>query len=45
MKQIPPSFVTRATLFQTDVQYVINPGGYHDASKQVVFGLQLSVPL
>jgi carbohydrate-selective porin OprB len=30
---------------QPDLQYIINPGGYHGATNQVVFGVQLSVPL
>ena len=29
---------------QPDLQYIINPGGYHGATNQVVLGLQLSVP-
>jgi porin len=30
---------------QPDLQYIINPGGYHGATNIVVFGIQLSVPL
>jgi porin len=30
---------------QPDLQYIINPGGYHGATNEVVFGIQLSVPL
>jgi carbohydrate-selective porin OprB len=30
---------------QPDLQYIINPGGYHGATNMVVFGIQLSVPL
>jgi porin len=30
---------------QPDLQYIINPGGYHSATNMWVFGLQLSVPL
>ena len=30
---------------QPDLQYIINPGGYHGATNQLVFGVQLNVPL
>jgi porin len=30
---------------QPDLQYIINPGGYRNATNIVVFGIQLSVPL
>jgi carbohydrate-selective porin OprB len=30
---------------QPDLQWIINPGGYHSATNEVVFGIQLSVPL
>ncbi len=30
---------------QPDLQYIINPGGYHSATNIWVFGVQLSVPL
>jgi carbohydrate-selective porin OprB len=30
---------------QPDLQYMINPGGYHGATNQLVFGVQLNVPL
>src|SRR3984893_8064818 len=30
---------------QPDLQYIINPGGYHSATNIWVFGIQLSVPL
>jgi carbohydrate-selective porin OprB len=30
---------------QPDLQYIINPRGYHGATNQVVFGVQLNVPL
>jgi carbohydrate-selective porin OprB len=30
---------------QPDLQYLVNPGGYGGATNQVVFGVQLNVPL
>src|SRR6201984_1202630 len=30
---------------QPDLQWIINPGGYHNATNEVVLGIQLSVPL
>ena len=30
---------------QPDLQWIINPGGYRGATNEVVFGMQLSVPL
>ena len=30
---------------QPDLQWIINPGGYHSATNIWVFGIQLSVPL
>jgi porin len=37
--------VFRGANVQPDLQYIINPGGYHSARNIIVFGIQLSVPL
>jgi porin len=37
--------VFRGANIQPDLQYIINPGGYHSATNIWVFGIQMSVPL
>jgi porin len=37
--------VFRGANIQPDLQYIINPGGFHSATNILVFGIQLSVPL